>query len=214
MISGDNNAQVHISSLCYRFSMRILFVDIASHDGLIALCTEEAVIALKSIDHRIGDHELIVFFESVLKKAKWKSGELTHIACVIGPGGFTSLRTGVAFANALAWSLKIPIVGVHLSDLYAVRATQPSFLWLHSTKKNELFVRGFGTYGQKWPEPIHVLLDEISENIYWCGELLSEHIRSSWKDMPLRSVKRILPQFLQEQTYTDKSVVPWYGREG
>lgn len=197
--------------------MRILFVDIASHDGLIALCTKEGVIALKSIDHRIEDHELIACFESVLKKAKWKSAEITHIACVIGPGGFTSLRTGVAFANALAWSLKIPLAGVHLSDLYAARVSdrrEHSFLWLHSTKKNELFVRGFGTYSKKWPEPAHVLLDEIPENIYWFGELLPEHIRSSWKDMPLESMEQVLPPFLQEQTYTDKSVVPWYGREG
>ena len=239
MIGGDDNAQVHRGSLCYRLRMRILFIDVASGAGLIALCTQDAVIALKKVDRRIRDDELVRCFEKMLKKEKWKPETLTHITCVIGPGGFTSLRVGVAFGNALSWSLKIPISGIHLSDLYAARVILSSvegchgstslrqgfarqegltmtrsFLWLHSTKKHELFVRGFGSYQKKWQQPIHVRLDEIPDNICWVGELLPEHIQKGWRNISLGDIQDVLPGLLLHQHYTNKKVVPWYGREG
>ncbi|MBI3336689.1 tRNA (adenosine(37)-N6)-threonylcarbamoyltransferase complex dimerization subunit type 1 TsaB [Candidatus Peregrinibacteria bacterium] len=199
--------------------MRILFIDVASHDGLIALCTEEAIIALKNVDHRIQDDELVTFFEEILKKTKWKPETLTHIACVIGPGGFTSLRVGVAFANALSWALEIPIVGIHLSDIYRERQAvsskkEANFLWLHSTKKHELFVRGFGSYQKNWPKPIHVRLEEVPNDICWVGELLPEHIQKGWLNVPLKDIRDVLPGFLSHQHYTNQTVAAWYGREG
>lgn len=40
--------------------------------------------------------------------------KLKGIIVASGPGGFTSLRIGLATANALAFSLQIPIVGIYL----------------------------------------------------------------------------------------------------
>lgn len=37
---------------------------------------------------------------------------LKGVLVVVGPGGFTALRIGVATANTLAWSLDIPILGM------------------------------------------------------------------------------------------------------
>jgi hypothetical protein len=185
--------------------MRALFLDLASHpstssgqaQGLLACVTGERVTALEAVDHRVGDHELIPLFERVLSTASWGSKDLTHVACVIGPGGFTSLRVAVAFANTLAHELTIPAAGIHLSDLYAARITphpplgcargnlshppsplrsfgragwereqgEASFLWLHSTKKYELFVRGFGEFVKFWPEATHVSVEGFLEKI-------------------------------------------------
>ena len=38
--------------------------------------------------------------------------QILGIIVVQGPGGFTSLRIGIATANAMAWALQIPIIGV------------------------------------------------------------------------------------------------------
>ena len=48
--------------------------------------------------------------------AKWS--DLTAIGVVVGPGSFTGIRLGIAYAKGLAMGLKIPVVGINLFDLY------------------------------------------------------------------------------------------------
>ncbi|MEK7652865.1 MAG: tRNA (adenosine(37)-N6)-threonylcarbamoyltransferase complex dimerization subunit type 1 TsaB [Patescibacteria group bacterium] len=43
-------------------------------------------------------------------------GRLKGIAVVSGPGSFSSLRIGVATANALAYALKIPVAGIKINE--------------------------------------------------------------------------------------------------
>ncbi len=47
---------------------------------------------------------------------KWS--ELIAIAVVIGPGSFTGIRLGIAYAKGLALGLNIPIVPVNAFELY------------------------------------------------------------------------------------------------
>lgn len=123
--------------------MRYLFLDLASHSGLLACVEDQTIKASEPVDHRIGDHELIPLFEKTLDAAGWKAADLTHIACVIGPGGFMSLRVAVAFANTLMHQLKIPIAGIHLSDLYAARAPHPALRATLSHTMGEGRVRAY-----------------------------------------------------------------------
>lgn len=208
--------------------MRCLFLDLASHSGLIACTEDRAIKASEPVDHRIGDHELIPLYEEALGGAGWESGDLTHIACVIGPGGFMSLRVAVAFANTLMHTLKILGAGIHLSDVYAARVgisdrghrTSETFLWLHSTKKNELFVRGFGALAPLWPEATHVLLENflarVPSGMPWAGELIAEHeallSEKHLQQAVLRPLVEALPAFLHRQAYTENLLEPWYGR--
>lgn len=48
----------------------------------------------------------------LLKKAKAEFKDITKIVVVKGPGFFSRVRLGVVTANALAFALGIPIVGV------------------------------------------------------------------------------------------------------
>ena len=186
------------------------------------------------VDHRIDDVLLMSHVEDVLLGAAgWSYPDLTHIACVIGPGGFTSLRVAVALSNTLSHELGIPQCGVHLSDIYAVRAQMKnekltvknndaqifhfSFstsLWLHSTKKHELFIRQFPA------EPRCVTLDElraiIKPGMQWMGELIPEHRviveDAGVTEAPMRSLADVLPAFLQAQKFGAQILTPWYGR--
>ncbi len=51
-------------------------------------------------------------FDNLLNKNKVKSNKIKGIGVVYGRGSFTSMRSGVVFANALGYSLNIPIVGI------------------------------------------------------------------------------------------------------
>lgn len=205
--------------------MHILFFDIASHDGVVACVDDKSAIVLVPCSSRISDSELLPLVEDVLRQASWSYRDLTHIACVIGPGGFTSLRIAVAFANTLADQLEIPSTGVHLSDLYEARMSNSQFsipnsqrLWLHSTKKQELFARSFD--GGPWPEATHLTLDDfralVPPHFFWCGELILEHAeevkRLGGREIALSGLEAVLPSFLRERVYSKNLLQPWYGR--
>lgn len=186
--------------------MKCLFVDLASHDALLACVTEEEVVASESVHARISDAELIPMTEAVLKKAGWTYEDLDHLACIIGPGGFTSLRVAVTFVNVLSDQLGIPVAGIHLSDLYMARAESDAY-WLHSTKKQQLFVRG-----GKWSESTLIDVADMPQGD-WMGELIDDH-RSRIESDPinLQPVQEVLPAFLHSLNYALELLQPWYGR--
>lgn len=66
-------------------------------------------------EKKIGYHYsefLLTEIDALLKKVSLNLSELKSIVIVKGPGRFSALRTGVATANTLAWSLGIPIIGI------------------------------------------------------------------------------------------------------
>ena len=216
--------------------MRALFIDLASSKKIFALVTDKKTLCSAEIDDRTGEELLLSVIESLLKKSGWKFDDLTHIAAITGPGGFMSLRVAISLANALSWSLKIPIAGIHLSDLWASRLLSPnpdSFLWLHSTKKNLLFVRGFGKFAKAWPEPVCITIDEFEAKSRklpvqtdnrpggrvsgYVGELIEEHkeVLKQLKPLtPILPVEKVLSKLLTDCTWKNEILNPWYGRSG
>jgi len=210
--------------------MHYIFIDIASHNGLIACVNEKGVIALREVSTRIRDHELIPLVEECLKESGWEYSDLARIACVTGPGGFTSLRIAVAFANTLMDQLGIEGVGVGLWEMYGVRIREiqnskfkiqnSDVLWIHATKRDLLFVRGFGNLENLWPEPALVSLDDFKKKCpsgsLWMGELLDEQ-KEGLKELHLQEAElkpavEILPEFVSGLNYGKKPLEPWYGR--
>jgi tRNA threonylcarbamoyl adenosine modification protein YeaZ len=177
------------------FVIRTLFLNLAGHsdqprEGACIACVEDQkTVVIRFIDHRIDDVQLLPELDGVLEEAGWKMQDIGRIACVVGPGGFTSLRMAVTLANVLADELGIPVAGVHGSEVYAGRLsdelpvtsdeknkkvhlrnskleTQNSkLLWLHSTRSTHLFVRGFGAFTSLWSKPILLSIDEFLSNI-------------------------------------------------
>ncbi len=74
-------------------------------------------------------HQVELLLKEIDRLIKSKSGKinLNGIIVVQGPGQFSALRTGITTANALAYSLDIPIVGVELKKN-----------WLKLTEKEKL----------------------------------------------------------------------------
>ncbi|MFH0769758.1 MAG: hypothetical protein V1926_00080 [Candidatus Peregrinibacteria bacterium] len=245
--------------------MRCLFLDLLSHSGAIACFDGKSVVSLTHASAQLRDDELLRTVDVALGKCGWTYRDLTHVACTAGPGGFTSLRVAVAFANTLIDTLHLSAAGVHLSDLCFAFTPRPplpprfasdqnssvhsesaclgeggesmALLWLHSTKKAELFVRGFGTLQALWPEPELATLEKFLErlsptlslrdipppegegrrkNLFWTGELIPAH-REAFKDLhlaeaPLQPLESALPPFLSALPYAKKLLEPWYGR--
>jgi len=61
--------------------------------------------------HRELSNTLHAAIDNVLKKAKKSIEDLERVAVYQGPGSFTGLRIGCSVANAIGYSLGIPVVG-------------------------------------------------------------------------------------------------------
>ena len=61
--------------------------------------------------------------------AKWS--DITAIGVVVGPGSFTGIRIGIAYAKGLAMGLNIPVVPINAFELY-LAATPDAFVALDS----------------------------------------------------------------------------------
>lgn len=199
--------------------MRTLFLNIASQDGLIAVVADDKVASEVCLHHRSTDADLAEAFR-VLTADEWPVESLERVACVVGPGGFTSLRVACAFSNALSHFQKIPLAGIHLSDLYAAQVSSPDAWWVHSTKRDLLFLRGFGAYAETVPEPILMRLEEVNQYVRaedrWTGELIMEHRAQvdtrGLIQAEIKPLGDVLPAFLDSLAYQHQALEPWYGR--
>ena len=61
--------------------------------------------------------------------ATWR--DITAIGVVTGPGSFTGIRMGIAYAKGLAMGLGVPVVGISAFDLYFA-ATPDAFVAIDS----------------------------------------------------------------------------------
>ncbi len=195
--------------------MHTLFLDFCSHRKLFAVVSGTTVTDSELADHT-DEATVLPAIEALVKRTGLSLHDISRIVAVTGPGGFMSQRVGLSIANALAWSLKIPIGGIHLSDLYARRISGDA-LWLHATKKKLLFIRGFGAYAKRWPEAVTITLDELNDihDGVYVGEVLPEQA-ADLRISPLAtmaSVSDVLPDTLETITYGTRALTPWYGRE-
>ncbi|MGD8606107.1 MAG: tRNA (adenosine(37)-N6)-threonylcarbamoyltransferase complex dimerization subunit type 1 TsaB [Myxococcales bacterium] len=90
--------------------MKILCIDTATESGLVAVACDDRTRA--SVRWRsAGRHgeNLLGYIESALSDASVSRGDVSGIGVVTGPGGFTSLRVGLATAKGLALGLDLPI---------------------------------------------------------------------------------------------------------
>lgn len=187
--------------------MNTLFLDLASHQNLIALVSDS--VTATQVGEKWSDADIAVVLASVVPDLS----AVNRIACVIGPGGFTSLRIAATAANVLSDQLNVPSAGIHLADLYAAR-TEGDPLWLHSTKRDQLFIKG-----DKWAEPSCEHIDVISSlpnDGAWTGELIEEHetlvTNQGLTAAKLTPLDDVLPSFIEGLTYDDYLLEPWYGR--
>lgn len=69
------------------------------------------VIKSLSEENEYGSQVLLPLIEKLLKSQKLDFKDLAEIEVETGPGSFTGLRVGVSVANALGFSLGIPVNG-------------------------------------------------------------------------------------------------------
>ena len=79
--------------------------------------------------------------------------DLTAIGVVVGPGSFTGIRLGIAYAKGLGIGLNIPVVPINAFEIY-LEKTPDAFVAINSGR-DDLFV------ASKIHEPGTMTIDEV-----------------------------------------------------
>lgn len=93
--------------------MYILGIDTSSSMLTVALSDGNKIISENHTGRQMGLLEYLApTVESILYENSLEITDLGAVAISLGPGSFTGLRIGMAYAKTLAYTLNIPIVGV------------------------------------------------------------------------------------------------------
>lgn len=104
--------------------MLVLGINTVADACEAALVHDDAIIADYAEPMNQGhDARLAPAVETLMQRAGIAFADLDRVAVVVGPGSFTGVRVGVAFARGLALSLDIPAVGV--TSLEAIEGLPP-----------------------------------------------------------------------------------------
>lgn len=77
----------------------------------VSLKKDGKVVKTLSEENEYGSQVLLPLIGKILKQEKLDFKDLKGIEVETGPGSFTGLRVGVSVANALGFSLRIPVNG-------------------------------------------------------------------------------------------------------
>jgi tRNA threonylcarbamoyladenosine biosynthesis protein TsaB len=80
--------------------------------------------------------------QQVMAEAGLAFGRLDRIAVTVGPGSFTGLRVGIAFAKGLAFALDRPAVGIGTLEALAAEAEGLVFPAIDA-RRSQLYLQAF-----------------------------------------------------------------------
>ena len=122
----------------------ILALDTCLTACSVAILDGERVLAARSEAMPRGHQErLAPLVRELMAEAGIAFADLTRIGVTVGPGSFTGLRVGLAFAKGLAAALSIPCVGV--SALEALAFGRAGFVVaVIDARREQVYVQLFG----------------------------------------------------------------------
>lgn len=159
----------------------LLAIDTSTRSMGVALYEEPRVLSevtwVSGFYHTV---ELAPLVQTSMEKLGVKPDDLTAVAVATGPGSFTGLRIGLAYAKGMYLSLGIPIIGIPTLDILA-KAQPPGDYQLAAVIEagRQRFAVGWYEYSEdQWQRtgeienyPLEELVAEITVPTRVCGEL-------------------------------------------
>ena len=103
--------------------MTILAIDTSNYPLGVALIEDNQVLG-EYITNLKKNHSVRIMpaIQTLMKDCERVPAQLTKIVVAKGPGSYTGVRIGVTIAKTMAWSLKIPLVGISSLEIIAAGA--------------------------------------------------------------------------------------------
>ena len=161
-------------------AMLVLGIETSDRPGSAALCRDgdclaEVPLELDGLRHAQALPPVVA---TLLADHHVTPGSLDIIAVSRGPGSFTGLRVGIAFAKTLAWAVGCKLVAVDTFEAIATEASiDGNTLWVASdAHREQLYVRHFNrqTDGRWQPDGDHSIVPCRE----WCEARTTDEVSS------------------------------------
>lgn len=148
--------------------MLCLGIETSSRRGSVALVRDETLLARAEHDQPNSHAEqLRPLLARVLDEAKLDKGAIERVAVGIGPGSFTGLRVGIAFAQGIALGLGIPCVGVGSlrAMAWGLEKREGTRVTLLDARRDEVFVAAYADDGHELSAPVAIARSEVGTHL-------------------------------------------------
>jgi len=164
--------------------MRVLGIETSSRRGSVALAEDDRVVARASpTELNAHAEQLGPLLERVLSEAGWDKQTLERVAVGVGPGSFTGLRVGIAFAQGIALGLGIPLVGLGSLRVMSAACPLPGVrVPLLDARRGEVFAAAYDAAGEEQLAPVALaresalttLAERLGREVVLLGEVVAE----------------------------------------
>jgi tRNA threonylcarbamoyladenosine biosynthesis protein TsaB len=111
--------------------------------GVAVLDGERVLAAAREPMARGHQERLASLARDVVAQAGIAFDDLERIGVTVGPGSFTGLRVGLAFAKGLAAALDIPAVGVGVLEGLAAEAAEGRTIAAVDARRDQVYLQAF-----------------------------------------------------------------------
>jgi tRNA threonylcarbamoyladenosine biosynthesis protein TsaB len=110
-----------------------------------AAVLQDGVVRAERIEPMARGHQerLAPLVQETMAAAGVGFGELDRIGVTVGPGSFTGLRVGLAFAKGLGAALSIPVVGVGTLEALAAAGPEGVTFAALDAKREQIYLQAF-----------------------------------------------------------------------
>ena len=151
--------------------MKILAIDSTAIVASVALCEDEKLIALYTVNNGNTHSEtLLPKVESILKEAKLTPADIELFAVSNGPGSFTGVRIGCATVKGLTFGRNTPCVGVSTLEAlaYNLKGSDGILCPVMNARRNQVYNALFRFEGDRLVrlcEDRAIAISELSEEL-------------------------------------------------
>lgn len=196
--------------------MKILAIDTANWNCSVALWEEGHELSFQEMNSERGQAALL----PQLVKEVMGHHKVDHIIVNIGPGSFTGIRVGLAFAKGLAMGLDLPLKGIDgFTSTYACLESPVDALILIEARRQDVFGRRFRNGTPQEPqsltrEDIEKILSTANPP-FIAGNNVSSFLKGlSYNEVSVsyQGAQSLAHAFFKDQTLA-RDPIPFYVRE-
>ncbi|MBI0581093.1 tRNA (adenosine(37)-N6)-threonylcarbamoyltransferase complex dimerization subunit type 1 TsaB [Neobacillus cucumis] len=172
--------------------MTILAIDTSNYALGVALLEENQVLG-EYMTNLKKNHSVRIMpaIQTLMQDCDRVPADLTKVVVAKGPGSYTGVRIGVTIAKTLAWTLKIPLVGVSSLEILASgtgRHFDGYVSPLFDARRGQVYT---GLYHYKNGELIQVEQDQLIMSDDWARSLIKtdKPVLFVGNDLPIHQEK-------------------------